>query len=294
MRIVLTGGTGFLGRHLVTFLKALGHDTILIQRSDTMEGTYRISKLIKSSDVLINLAGSPVIKRWTTSNKSEMLSSRLRTTKLLVDSIMELNPEERPSLFLSASAIGIYDSQGFHTELSESFDDNFLSEVCKKWEGALEPLKSTNIRLGIMRIGIVLGKEGGMLKQIIPLFKAGLGGKIGSGMQPFSFIHYLDFCRAVEYLVEHEHCKGVFNMTAPKISTNSEFTRILSNACRRPALFAVPVIALKLVYGKASIVLTHGQKAYPENLLNSGFKFQFPDLTSAIQDIMQNLSQVKR
>jgi len=287
MKIVLTGGTGFLGRHLVSYLSALRHEIILIQRSDIREGIYRISKLIKSSDVLINLAGSPVIKRWTASNKSEMISSRLTTTKMLVDLIADMSPEERPSVFLSASAIGIYDSINFHSESSENYDDNFLADVCKKWENALVPLKQTNTRLCVLRIGIVLGKDGGMLKQLIPLFKLGLGGKIGSGLQHFSFIHYQDFCTVVNYLIENENCKGVFNLTAPEISTNKEFTRILSEEIHRPAFFTVPEIALKLFYGNAAVTMIRGQKVYPEHLLHCGFQFRYPDLTSAIRSIVK-------
>lgn len=286
MKIVITGGTGFLGRHLVAYLKTLGHETMLIQRSDTRQGTYRISKLIKSSDVLINLAGSSVIKRWTASNRKEILSSRLNTTKLLVDSILGIAPEERPSLFLSASAIGIYDSFSMHSESSENFDDSFLAEVCKEWEAAVETLRPTNVRLCVMRIGIVLGIEGGMMKQLIPLFKAGFGGKIGSGKQPFSFIHYHDFCRAVEHLIENKPCKGIFNLTAPVISTNIEFTRMLAKACHRPAFFSVPEIALKMIYGKAAVVLTRGQKVYPKQLLDSGFQFKYPDIASAIENLI--------
>jgi len=286
MRIVITGGTGFLGRHLVSFLKTLGHEILLILRSDIMEGKDRISKLIKSSDVVINLAGSPVIKRWTGSNKREILSSRLHTTSLLIETVNELNPEDRPSLFLSASAIGIYDSINFHTERSGNFDENFLAEVCKRWEASLDPICGTNTRLCIMRIGIVLGRDGGMLKKLIPLFKAGLGGKIGTGKQSLSFIHCHDFCRSIAYLIENQSCSGVYNLTAPGITTNAEFTRLLASACHRPAFFSVPKMALNLLYGKAAVALTSGQSVYPQHLLDDGFKFQYPNLDVAIEEII--------
>ncbi len=159
MKIVITGGTGFLGRQLSAYLSAQGHDLVLIQRSDWRDGIDRISKLINSSDVLINLAGSPVIKRWTSANKREILASRLDTTRLLVGLITKLAENQRPKVFLSASAIGVYDSNHIHNEQSVDFETNFLSEVCKQWEECLKPLNNLDIRVCVARIGIVLGKE---------------------------------------------------------------------------------------------------------------------------------------
>ncbi len=286
MKIVITGGTGFLGRHLITYFGALGHEMVLIQRSDLKEGPDRISKLIKTSDVLINLAGSPVIKRWNSSNKQEILDSRIHTTNLLVESLVKLPSAEQPSLFISASAIGIYDSLKVHSENSVSFDDNFLAMVCKAWEACLYPLKKSNTRLCLIRIGIVLAADGGMLGKLIPLFKMAFGGKIGSGKQPFSFIHYHDFCRVVEFLTDHSHCEGIFNLTAPDISNNEDFTKILAHACGRPAFFTVPEFALKLIYGEAAVTMIQGQSVYPQHLVDCGFNFKYPDLSSAIQEIV--------
>jgi len=287
MKVVITGGTGFLGRHLTTYLGALGHELVLIQRSDLKEGSDRISKIIKTSDVLINLAGSPVIKRWNSSNKQEIFDSRILTTNLLVETLVKLPPAEQPSLFISASAIGIYDSLKLHTENSAFFDDNFLAMVCKEWEACLYPLKKSNTRLCQIRIGIVLAADGGMLGRLMPLFKMALGGKIGSGKQPFSFIHYHDFCRVVEFLIEHSQCEGIFNLTAPDISNNEEFTSILAETCGRPAFFTVPEFVLKLIYGKAAVSMIKGQSVYPQHLLDDGFNFQYPDLGSAIRNIME-------
>jgi uncharacterized protein (TIGR01777 family) len=286
MKIVLTGGSGFLGRHLSRYFLALGHEIVLIQRSDIKDGANRISKLIKSTDVLINLAGSPVIKRWTTANKAEMLSSRLNTTNILVDALKRLEASERPSVFLSASAIGIYDSNKVHTEQSVDFDDNFLSELCIQWEMCLDPLIELNIRLCVIRIGIVLGNDGGMMKRLKPIFKAGLGGKIGTGTQGFSFIHYHDFCKAVGYLAENSKCRGIFNLTAPEFSTNANFTRILARECHRPAFFTIPETGLKLIYGKAAVAMLKGQSVYPQHLLDCGFEFQYPNVGSAIHALL--------
>jgi uncharacterized protein (TIGR01777 family) len=125
-----------------------------------------------------------------------------------------------------------------------------------------------------------------MLKQLLPLFKAGVGGKIGSGQQAFSFIHYHDFCRVVEFLMKHEHCEGIFNLTAPEFSTNAMFTKTLAKALHRPAFLTVPPLVLKLIYGKAAVALLKGQSVYPQHLLDCGFTFKYPDVASAIQAVL--------
>jgi uncharacterized protein (TIGR01777 family) len=173
-----------------------------------------------------------------------------------------------------------------HNESSTGFGTNFLAKVCRDWEACLEPLKQLNTKVCVLRIGIVLGKDGGMLKKLIPLFRMALGGKIGSGKQSFSFVHYHDFCRIVSFLIDNPQCEGVFNLTAPEISNNSKFTKILASAFHRPALFTVPEFALKLVYGEAAVTLIKGQAVYPQHLLDCGFRFQFPDLNSTIWDIL--------
>jgi uncharacterized protein (TIGR01777 family) len=286
MKIVITGGTGFIGHHLTSHLSNLGHEMIMIQRSDLRDGADRISKLIKSTDVLINLAGSPVIKRWTDSNRKEILASRLNTTRILVEALHSISPAQRPSVVLSASAIGIYNSSKIHSEQSVDFDDNFLAGVCEQWERSLEPLNDLQIRVNILRIGIVLGTDGGMLKRLIPIFRAGLGGKIGTGSQGFSFIHYLDLCRAVEFLIENEQCVGIYNLTSPDHTTNGYFTTVLARELHRPAFFHVPEAAVRLLYGRASVALLKGQFVYPRHLLECGFKFQFKDIDTALKSLL--------
>lgn len=294
MKIVLTGGTGFIGRHISEYFSASGHKIILIQRSDLKKGVNHISKIINSTDVLINLAGSPVIKRWTASNKREILESRINTTNLLVNALSALNREERPNVFISASAIGIYDSINTHSEQSTNFDSNFLAVVCQQWENCLEPLSALELRTCVIRIGLVLANGGGILGKLIPLFKAGLGGKIGSGNQGFSFIHIRDFCRALDFLIKNDKCNGVFNLTAPEVSSNKVFTAQLAKACNRPALFAVPEIALKLMYGEAAVTLLKGQSVYPMHLMDSGFEFSFGTINSAIRALLSERNEIRR
>ncbi len=287
MRITITGGTGFLGRHLTTHLSSLGHEIVLIRRPDLSEGPDRISKLIKSADVVINLAGSPVIKRWSDKNKREILSSRIDTTDLLVEAVLSLSSAERPSVIISASAIGIYDSIHIHKEDSRFFDTNFLADVVRQWENCLKPLENSTIRVCVMRIGMVIGENGGIMQKLYPLFNAGLGGRIGSGKQGFSFIHYTDICRAVSFLIENNQCSGVFNLTASKYTTNKFFTKTLAKQCHRPAFFIVPETALRLVYGEAAVALLSGQFVYPQHLLDCGFEFRYPDIDSAVKAVLE-------
>jgi len=287
MRITITGGTGFLGRHLTKRLSSLGHEVVLIRRPDLSEGSDRISKLIKSAHVVINLAGSPVITRWSEKNKREILASRLDTTDMLVKAVLGLPAAERPSLFISASAIGIYDSINIHKEDSGFFDDNFLADVVRQWENCLKPLDDTDVRVCVVRIGMAMGEDGGIMQKLTPLFKAGLGGQIGSGRQGFSFIHYTDICRAVSFLTENSKCKGIFNFTAPQYTTNALFTRTLAKECHRPAFFRVPGAALRLVYGEAAVALLSGQFVYPQHLLDCGYEFSYPDIVSAVKAVLE-------
>jgi uncharacterized protein (TIGR01777 family) len=187
---------------------------------------------------------------------------------------------------VSASAIGIYDSLHRHDEHSTAFDSNFLSEVCRQWESAIQPLIDLRVRTCIIRIGMVLGNDGGILQKLTPLFKVGLGGRIGSGKQGFSFIHIRDLCRSVEFLTGNSACSGICNLTAPGYVTNAEFTKSLASACHRPALFTVPGLALKLLYGEAAVALLKGQFVYPGHLLEHGFVFLYPDIDSAIRSLV--------
>ncbi|MCE1197779.1 MAG: TIGR01777 family oxidoreductase [Marinilabiliales bacterium] len=293
MKIILSGGTGFLGRKLNSHLTSLGHQIVVIRRSDWEAGTDRISKLINSCEVVINLAGSPVIKRWSTQNKREMRERRIKPIETLVECLLKLPLQARPKCFISASAIGIYNHVGRHTEYSTDYDRTFLSELCQEWEKALDPLLESDIRVCIARIGIVLGKGGGMMDKVLPLFRFGLGGVMASGDQPFSFIHVEDFCRAIAHLSERTDCHGIFNMVSPHPVDNRYFTKVLANVCKRPAWLPVPALALKLIYGQAAVSMIEGQSVLPERLMATGFLFRYPDLESALGEIVNPAEPIK-
>ncbi len=289
MKIAISGGTGFIGKQLSDLLLRSGHEPIVISRTELSAGSDHLAKVIKSADVIINLAGAPILQRWTEKNKQVILSSRLDTTRKLVEAVRLNLPEHKPSIFISTSAISIYKKWESHGEQSANFGSDFLAIVCKAWEKEAEPLIDLNVRLCTIRIGMVLGSTGGSIKTMLPLFKLGLGGKIGSGKQPFSFIHIDDVCRAIEFLILNDKCKGVYNFVAPNSVTNELFTNALSKELHRPAIFTVPSFVLKLIFGKASDLIIDGVMVKPAHLLKDGFQFKYPDIGSALDNILNQI-----
>ena len=287
MKIAISGSTGFIGKQLSDYFLQSGNELIVISRSDFSGGINQLAKVIKSADVIINLAGASVLQRWSERNKQLIVSSRVDNTKLLVKAIQNKLPEHRPVVFISASAIGIYENYKSHDEFSTSLGTGFLASVCKAWEGATVELKAMDIRLCTVRIGIVLGTTGGTLLKMLPLFKVGLGGKIASGKQPFSFIHISDFCRAIGHLIENRESFGVYNLVGPVPTTNEFFTNTLASYLHRPAFFTVPEFALKLIYGEAAGMLTTGANVISVRLPDEGFCYLFPDISAAIADLVK-------
>jgi uncharacterized protein len=286
MKIAISGSTGFIGKQLTDYLLRSGNEILMITRRDFADPDNKLTKIVNSADVIINLAGSSVLCRWNEQNMGQICSSRLETTRLLVSSLDRDDPLKSRKIFINASAIGIYQDSGIHDEESTALGNDFLANLCKKWEQELEPLGDLDCRTSIIRIGIVLGTSGGSLAKMIPIFKAGLGGKIGSGKQPFSFIHITDFCRAIEHIILNSQSSGIYNLVAPEFTTNDGLTKALAKSLHRPAFFTVPEFGLKLVYGKAAQLLTQGVAARPQKLLNEDFKFLFPDISTAISDLV--------
>jgi len=288
MKIAISGSTGFIGKQLTDYLLHCGNEIIVISRKDFADADNQLAKIVNSADVILNFAGSSVLCRWNKQNKRQILSSRIDTTRLLVEAVRKNLPDNTPKVFINASAIGIYKNKDIHDEFSTALGDDFLASVCKAWERETGPLKEVNIRTCIVRIGIVLGTTGGSLGKLLPLFKAGLGGKIATGKQPFSFIHILDFCRSIEHLIENPQSSGIYNLTSPEPTTNELFTKALSGCLHRPALFTVPEFSLKLIYGEAAGIITSGVYATPAHLMHENFQFMFPDISSALINLVQN------
>jgi len=266
-------------------LKKQGHEVAGIERKLIYGSSAILSKEIEGTDVIINLAGAPILQRWTKRKKILIHESRVRTTRNLVKAINAIPQEKQPKKFISASAIGIYKSGFSHDENSANFDEGFVGKVVQDWENASSELPS-HIQKNILRIGLVLGKEAKTITNLLLPFKLGLGATIGNGKQPFPFIHEKDVISAFIWAVEISDKNGIFNLVAPENITNKDFTKALAKTLNRPAIFSIPEFVLKMVLGEAAVLLTDSPTVEPKNLLDAGFEFIYPDIDSALNEII--------
>jgi len=292
MKVFILGGTGFIGQYLTKYYLQRESRVFLLVRSPekikTLSPKVEIvlgdalkggdwQKLVPEVDFIINLVGETIFKRWTPEYKKRIWDSRILSTKRVVEALTEKN------VLFNASAVGFY-GDGGEEELTEESPQGkmFVSELCKAWEEEALKGEKKGARVIIGRFGIVLGKGGGMLSVILPFFKLGLGGRLGSGKQWFPWIHIEDLVRAIDFLYEKE-AKGVFNITAPEPVRNIEMTKIIGRLLKRPTLFPVPKFALKLLYGELAEVIMASARVIPKKLLELGFNFKYPDFESAFK-----------
>jgi len=283
MNIAISGAGGFIGEHLFSYFTGLGHTVYAIPRILPDAQPKEIAVTLSGMDVIINLAGASIIGRWNKLYKKQILDSRILTTSMLVEAIKLM--DKKPELFISASAVGIYSGKGVQQEESAEYATDYLGSVCQQWEHEAQKAKDFS-RVCILRFGVVLGKNGGALKKMVPLFKLGLGGQISTGKQGYSWIHIDDTANAIRFIIENSRQSGVFNLTSPEMISNKEFTTTLASVLRRPAIFRVPSFILKLFFGEGSTVLTNGQMAYPKHLLSEGFVFTYPNLKQALTEVV--------
>lgn len=276
-KIAINGTSGFVGNYLTDFLKSK-HEIVRIPRG-IYNNIKQLQDKIEGCDVIINLAGASIAEKWSESYKKELVSSRLDTTINLVKAMQNL--QNKPKIFISTSAVGIYKTGKEHDESSQEFDDGFLGELSKKWEEEALKAKKLGVKTAIFRISVVIGK-GGALEKMLPVFKLGLGGILGDGEQGFSWIDINDLARAYEFVLSNE-LEGIYNLSSPNPVSNKEFTDALANALKRPAWFKVPEFALKLKFGEGANILTQGQKVYPKNLLQNGFKFDYAKIEDSLK-----------
>ncbi len=279
MQVAITGASGFIGKSLRARLLASGHEARAISlRSKLAPDAFA------GCDAVINLAGEPVAQRWTAAAKKRITDSRVDGTREVVRAIAAL--EQKPATLISASAIGFYGDRG-HEILTEDSPpaSDFLAQVTVAWEREAREAEKLGVRVFTPRIGVVLGRDGGALKQMLLPFKLGVGGRIGSGKQWMSWIHLDDLISLVLFALENPKVAGPVNATAPNPVTNAEFTRELARALHRPAIFPVPAIALKLMFGQMAEVLLGGQRVLPEAAQRAGFQFRYPALGPALSDL---------
>jgi uncharacterized protein (TIGR01777 family) len=301
MTVLITGATGFLGRRLVSMLLSEGHSVVYLARKrsaslDTRAAfhlwTHRAQMIqelesVPDCDAVIHLVGEPIAQRWTSEAKARIRDSRIVATHDLVDAIERL--PHRPSAFISASAIGYYGNRGDEILTEESAPgQGFLAELCTLWEEEADRIREFGLRVVKVRIGVVLEKDGGALQKMLPLFRMGVGGKLGNGKQWMSWIHREDLLRMIVWAAATPSVAGVLNGTAPAPVTNAQFTRELARVLRRPALIPTPEFVLRLAYGEMADVLFDSARVIPGAAQKLGFQFAFNDLPSALRAILRN------
>lgn len=305
MKVAIAGATGFVGSRLVERLHSEGHSVLVLARdSERARRVFPASAYpnleivaytpaesgdwqnsIAGCDGVVNLAGVPIAEeRWTAARQQAILDSRKLTTAKLAEAIANANP--KPLVLVSASAIGYYGtSETAEFDETSPAGDDFLAAVCKDWEAAAQPVKNAGTRLAILRLGIVLGK-GGALAKMLPPFKLFAGGPIGTGKQWFSWIHRDDVVNLILYALQNPQIEGVLNATAPNPVRMNELCQTLGAVLQRPSWLPVPGFALELLLGDGAKVVLEGQKVLPKRTLASGFQYQYPNLKSALEEIL--------
>ena len=301
MSLLVTGGTGFVGRQFIassneTFIAAVSRNQAKAQQTlgdsvhdviqwDPQESPFPNPPEI-NFDKVVNLMGESIAEgRWTDAKKKRILDSRVKGTRQLVDGLLATG--KPPSVFVSASAIGIYgDSGEAIVDESHPQEDMYLSSVCQAWEAEANRLIEHGTRVVCLRIGIVLGDGGGAIDKMLPIFKLGLGGKLGSGKQWMSWIHVDDLVGMINWALDNPNVSGPVNATAPSPVRNAEFTRVLAKAVNRPAFLPAPWFALRLVFGEFANSLFFSQNILPKVALAHGYEFKFPHLPDAIADVV--------
>lgn len=298
MKVIITGGSGFIGSELTAALLQKGYEVAIFdlrppKQKDASAITFLKIDLsveppplewTRGADAVIHLAGRNLFGRWNKEVKRSIYQSRIAGTKNMVLALKAVEP--KPKVFVSASAIGIYGDRD-EEELYESSlpGDDFLARLCIDWEGEARKAEAFGLRTVQIRTAPVLG-HGGLLNKLLPIYKLGLGGPIGSGTQWFPWIHIQDIVGAYIFAVENEAMQGPANSCSPQQIRNKEFSKYLANVLRRPDFLRVPPLALKIIFNDLADFITASQKVYPKKLMENGYHFNFPDVKAALEDIL--------
>ena len=299
MHILLTGGTGLIGRQLCRHWLAQGHRvTVWSRQPETVAqvcgaqvlGVGRLQEVIGAVDAVVNLAGAPIADRpWTHKRKALLWSSRINLTETLLAWMESL--EQKPAVLISGSAVGWYGDGGERelTEASGPVQDDFPSQLCIAWEETAQRAEAMGVRVVLVRTGLVLAAEGGFLSRLLLPFKLALGGPIGNGRQWMPWVHIKDQIALIDFLLHKSDARGPYNACAPHPVRNLEFAKTLGKVLHRPAFMPMPAFALRIGLGELSGLLLGGQRALPQRLLAAGFTFQFTELHAALDDLSSRL-----
>jgi uncharacterized protein len=296
MKILVTGASGLIGTALVSSLTSSGHEvTRLVRRQlepgeqaahwDPVAGSIDASAL-EGLDAVVHLAGENIAERWTAAKKARIRDSRVKGTQLLCETLTRLSSP--PKVLVSASAIGYYGDRGEETLTDDSPPgQGFLPEVCRAWEAATEPARQHGLRVVQLRLGVVLSAAGGALAKMLPPFRLGLGGVLGSGQQYMSWIALDDVVGVIQHALVTEALQGPTNAVAPRAVTNQEFTKTLGKVLGRPTAIPLPAFAARLMFGEmADELLLASARVQPTKLLASGYQFRYPELEAALQHVL--------
>lgn len=299
MRVVLTGGTGFIGRALAAELAGAGHEVVITGRTpERAAGLPRgvsavawdavaapaLVPILEGAGAIVNLVGESIGARWTRARKQRIRDSRVRSTRAVAEACAAA--AARPRVFLQGSAVGLYGPRGDEALGEDSAPGTgFLAEVCREWEAAGESVEALGMRRVVLRSGIVLARRGGALPRMALPFRLFAGGPVGSGEQWVSWIHLDDEVAAIRFLLGEEAASGAFNLASPQPLTNRDFSHELGRALGRPSFARAPGFALRLVLGEMAEMILTGQRAVPQRLLEAGYTFRFPAAAGALADV---------
>jgi len=284
LRIAICGASGFIGTELSRVLVTSGYEVVRIGR-EHFKDSIVLSNSLSGCEVVINLCGAPIVKKWDETYKHELYVSRIETTKKLIKEISLL--QNKPSLFISASAIGIYEENLVHEDDSEVYGTSYLALLAKEWESEAKKVKNLGLRCAIFRLGVVLGKNGGAMQEVKLAFKIGLGAVPGNGKQPFSWIHIDDVITVFERAIKESNMQGIYNLVAPECVSVKTFMTTFGKIIGRPAWLNVPEAIMKIRYGEGAESLLRGSFALPTRLENEGYIFQYKKLNYALTQIMR-------
>ncbi len=302
MRVIVTGGSGLIGRALVEHLAKDGHEVIVLSRNpdavknlpkgaraEKWDGktTQGWDKFVDGADAIVNLAGATISERWSDAHKQEIRESRVNAGKAIVQAVKAA--EKKPRVVIQASAVGYYGPRGAEEITEDSGPGgDFLASVCQDWENSTAELDKMGIRRPIIRTGVVLDKDGGALPRMVMPVKLFVGGPLGSGKQYFPWIHLQDEVAAIRWLIDNPNAHGVYNLSAPKPLTNKEFTQAIGKVLGRPAFMPIPAFAMQAMFGEMSTLLLDGQREMPVRLIKEGFKFKFVEAEAALRDVLKS------
>jgi uncharacterized protein (TIGR01777 family) len=294
-KILVSGSSGLIGAALIPALKSSGYEiTCLVRGTASSRDQIQwdpaqplVPESVSGFDAVVHLAGESIVGRWTEAKKRRIRESRVKGTLRLAEALAQA--PQRPRVLISASAIGYYGDRGEETLREDSASGSgFLPEVCREWEDATEPATKAGIRTAQMRFGLVLSRHGGALQKMLPPFRLGVGGNMGSGRQWWSWVDIDDLVGAVQHVIKTETLRGPVNVVGPSPVTNAEFTKTLASVLSRPAILPMPAFAARLVFGQmGDELLLASQRVEPAKLLASGYVFQKPDLRLALSAILK-------